>query len=168
MAENLSYFKVFYEKLQPSLLAFAAYILRSEADAKEVVNDVFVKIWNKRQELGPFDGDAAKRLKSYAFQATKNAALNHLRKENKQWLQIDADPPEEVTPSSLMEDKENAKTLERWMSELPERCKQVFVMSRIDGLSNKEIADLLDISIKTVENQMTKALKFFRKKMKIG
>ncbi|MFY0643451.1 MAG: RNA polymerase sigma-70 factor [Bacteroidia bacterium] len=168
MAENLSYFKAFYEKLQPSLFAFAIYILRSEADAKEIVNDVFVKLWEKRDSLGPFDTDAPKRLKSYAFQATKNAALNHMRKENKQWLQVDADPPEEVTPSSIMEDKENVKTLENWLQELPDRCRQVFVMSRIDGLNNREIADLLEISVKTVENQMTKALKFFRIKMGLG
>ncbi len=148
------------------MLAFAIYILKSQEDALEVVNDVMLKLWDKREQLGPFDQDAHTRLKSYAFQATKNAALNHLRKQKKTWMQLeDYDAPTSETPQSVMEDKVNTELLANWTSELPPKCQQIFKMSRIDALSNKEIAELLEISTKTVENQMTKALNFFRKKL---
>lgn len=161
-------FKGFYLKLQPSLYSFAVYYLRSEEDAQEVVNDVFMKLWDRRSQIGPFDATATERLRSYAFQSTKNSCLNYLRKQKKAYMQIeDQEIPMEATPDSILQDKSNEERLAIWMNELPPKCRQVFSMSRIDGLSNKEIAELLELSVKTVENQMTKALTFFRKKMNL-
>lgn len=166
-AQDLTYFKQFYYALHPSLTAFAVYYLKSEPDAKEVVNDVFMKLWDQRERIGPFDKDAANRLRSYAFQATKNSCLNYLRAQKKTFMQIeDHDMPENATPDTVLADKVNQELLKNWVDQLPPKCKQVFLMSRIDGLSNKEISELMDVSIKTVENQMTKALNFFRKKLK--
>ena len=167
MARDLTYFRAFYERLQPALHSYARYILHSEEDAAEVVNDVFVKLWDKEEDLGPFDSAAADRLRSYAYRATKNACLNHLRKANKSWMQIDQEQEDLHTPEHQLEEKEGRQQLQAWLQELPPRCKQVFVMSRIDGLKNQEIAELLELSAKTVENQMTKALNFFRKKMNL-
>lgn len=130
-----------------------------------MVNDVFVKLWDKEDELGPFDQTAAGRLKSYAYRATKNACLNHLRSQNRSWMQLEQEGQDHNTPQTGLEEKENKQQLQLWLAQLPPKCRQVFVMSRIDGLKNKEIAELLELSVKTVENQMTKALNFFRKKM---
>lgn len=148
-------------------MAFATYMLRDPNDAKEVVNDVFMKLWDQRDRLGPFDKEAPKRLRSYCFQATKNACLNHLRSKKQTFMQIeDHDQATAETPETVLADKVNSEMLQQWVNELPPKCKQVFLMSRNDGLSNKEISELLDISVKTVENQMTKALNYFRKKIK--
>lgn len=153
--------------MHPSLMAFATYILGNSSDANEVVNDVFMKLWGQRKRIGPFDADAPNRLRSYCFQATKNACLNHLRDNKRTFMQIeDHDAPSGETPETVLADKVNQQMLQDWVNELSPKCKQVFLMSRSDGLSNKEISELLDISIKTVENQMTKALKHFRKKIK--
>ncbi len=167
MAQDLTYFQAFYEQLHPALFNYARYILGSDDDAREVVNDVFLKLWERRDELGPFDLKAAERLKSYSFRATKNSCLNFLRAQKKSWLQIERDIEDMSTPLSGLEEKEDRQQLHNWLNELPPKCRQVFKMSRFDGLKNNEIAELLELSVKTVENQMTKALNFFRKKMNL-
>lgn len=153
-------FESLYRKYQPSLVSYACYIVQSNRDAKELVNDVFVSVWNKRVDL-PMDDS----LKSYLFKAVKHRCLNHQRKKN-----LDTLPDNHVQRVSSYKadhfilEKEHAQFIAHTMNSLPPKCKQVFSMSRIDQLSNAEISDLLNISIKTVEAQITKAIKIFRKK----
>lgn len=163
--QDLIAFKLFYSALHPSLLQFARHLLPTVEDAQEVVNDVFIKMWNNRLNLGPFDADAPKRLRSYAFRAVKNASLNKLRDQRKQYMELDEEIQDPTGVEQQLLGKELQQQMQILLQYLPERCRQVFMMSRIDQLPNKEIAELLDISVKTVENQMTKALKFFRKNL---
>ena len=138
--------------------------MRSESNAQEVVNDVFLSIWEKRDVLILDES-----LKAYLFQATKNRSINHLKKNKMTFLQLDEDGdiPIAADAQQLLEEKDNEDRISILMDQLPPKCKQVFTMSRFDGLNNKDISELMDISVKTVENQMTKALKFFRKNLKI-
>ncbi|MDG1719947.1 MAG: sigma-70 family RNA polymerase sigma factor, partial [Bacteroidia bacterium] len=122
---------------------------------------VFLSVWNKRNRL-KLDSN----LKTYLYTAVKNRSINHIKK-NKLVIvfdeQIDTLSDFEADHSLL--EKEQLIIIQQIMNDLPSKCKQVFAMSRIDQLSNKEIASFLDISIKTVEAQITKALKIFRKKL---
>lgn len=152
-----------YDEHQPSLLSFATFLAGNREDALEIVNDVFISLWQNRNSFKEI-----KSIKSYLFSSVKNRSINHIRKKK---LEVTNLWPENEQSTfradAVIEEKEHQTALENLMNELPPRCRQVFAMSRIDQLSYAEIAELLDISIKTVESQMGKALKLFRKRMGI-
>lgn len=155
-------FEKLYKRFHPSLLAFAIYLTGSKGDAAELVNDVFLSVWNKRSSL-PIDES----LKPYLFTSVKNRSVNFLKKPKVKTLEILPNDRESTFRADKpLEEKEANHQLSVILNSLPPKCKQVFMMSRFDGLKNKEIADLLEISIKTVENQMTRALKIFKEKIK--
>jgi RNA polymerase sigma-70 factor, ECF subfamily len=159
--ESNNQFEKLYKRFQPSLINYAYYLTRSSEDSVELVNDVFLSVWNKRNRL-KLDSN----LKTYLYTAVKNRSINYIKKNKLVTVfdeQIDTLSDFEADHSLL--EKEQLIIIQQIMNDLPSKCKQVFAMSRIDQLSNKEIASLLDISIKTVEAQITKALKIFRKKL---
>ena len=159
--ESNNQFEKLYKRFQPSLINYAYYLTRSSEDSVELVNDVFLSVWNKRNRL-KLDSN----LKTYLYSAVKNRSINYIKKNKLVTVfdeQIDTLSDFEADHSLL--EKEQLIIIQQIMNDLPSKCKQVFAMSRIDQLSNKEIASLLDISIKTVEAQITKALKIFRKKL---
>ena len=158
---NRIQFEKLYKRFQPSLTNYAFYLTRSSEDAIEIVNDVFLSVWSKQNRL-TLDHS----LKTYLYTAVKNRSINYIKKNKLETVfddQLDTLSDFEADKSLLQ--KEQQIIIEQIMNNLPTKCKQVFSMSRIDQLSNKEIASLLDISIKTVEAQITKALKIFRKKL---
>lgn len=135
-------------------------ITRSLPDAEEVVNDVFVGIWERHNEMFSDPG-----LKSYLFRAVKNRCLNNIKRQRLPFDEI----PEEMPVASKdhgaldqLEAKEMSERITLVIDKLPTKCRQVFLMSRMDEMSYKEIAELMDISPKTVENQIGIALKFLR------
>jgi RNA polymerase sigma-70 factor (ECF subfamily) len=139
---------------------FAASIVKNSDDADEIVNDVFVSIWEKRNALILDDS-----LKSYLFKSVKNRCLNHIKKARLPF----ADMPDEFSaispaPSAdrILEGKELQIHINQLIDQLPTKCKQVFLLSRMFDLSYKEIAEIMDISAKTVENQIGIALKFLK------
>ena len=155
-------FEQFYKKHHPSLVAYAVYLIGSKEDAIELVNDVFVSVWKKRETL-----EIADSLKPYLFRAVKNRCINHHQKKVIPLHDIsDIDTESSIQTDQALHLKDRMQQVESILQLLPPKCKQVFMMSRIDELSYKEIAEFLDISIKTVENQMSKALKIFRENLK--
>lgn len=157
-----SQFESFYKKHHPSLVAYAIYLIGSKEDAIELVNDVFVSVWKKKDNLEISDS-----LKPYLFRAVKNKCINHYQKKVIPMHDIqDIETASSSKADEQLNYKESMLRVEQVLELLPPKCKQVFMMSRIDDLSYKEIAEFLDISIKTVENQMSKALKIFRKNLK--
>ena len=158
---NRIQFEKLYKRFQPSLTNYAFYLTRSSEDAKEIVNDVFLSVWSKQNRL-TLDNS----LKTYLYTAVKNRSINYIKKNKLETVFDDQlDTLSDFKADKSLLQKEQQIIIEQIMNNLPTKCKQVFSMSRIDQLSNKEIASLLDISIKTVEAQITKALKIFRKKL---
>lgn len=143
-----------------SLVGLAEGMLRRRDIAEEIVQDVLLELWRRRQTLSIEDS-----LRAYLFRATRNRALNHLRhlrveREGEAHLK----PPTSslpAAPSALVQDEINA-ALREAMRALPRRCREVFELSRVQGLRYSEIAQVLGISIKTVEAQMGKALRILR------
>jgi RNA polymerase sigma-70 factor (ECF subfamily) len=153
-------FHKLYLRFRPGLSNFAAAIVKNSDDADEIVNDVFVSIWEKRNALILDDS-----LKSYLFKSVKNRCLNHIKKARLPF----ADMPDEFSvispaPSAdrILEGKELQIHINQLIDQLPTKCKQVFLLSRMFDLSYKEIAEIMDISAKTVENQIGIALKFLK------
>ncbi len=147
-------FALFYK----SLHQFATSFVRSPEVAEEVVSDVFIKIWKKRAGLIRIHN-----LKLYLFISTKNGALNYLRAQKKIFLQ-----PEQYlvqlqsiyfNPEKLMLTAEMMNRVQKAVNDLPPRCQLIFKLIKEDGLKYREVADLLHLSIKTVENQMAIAIK---------
>lgn len=143
----------------PYLLRFAKSIIKNNELAEEVVSDVFIKIWQNRAELGKIDN-----LKLYLYVSTKNTALNylsrHFRKEiislEEMSLNISMGT---YNPEQLLITSEAVKKINLEIQKLPPRCRLIFKLVKEDRLRYNEIARLLNISVKTIDNQMAIALK---------
>ncbi|OJW61302.1 MAG: hypothetical protein BGO55_29545 [Sphingobacteriales bacterium 50-39] len=153
-------FENFYKEHYKLFFLTACGYLKDARLAQEVVNDVFVKIWQEAETI-----NIQTSLKSYIYRSVINRCLNELDKgkRDKQHLSELAHRPEPYVEPQNMEDTELKARLYRAIDELPEQCRKVFMMSRFDGLKQQEIANLLGISIKTVKNHITHALKLLHK-----
>lgn len=155
LKDNEVAFKQLYDRLWKSLYLFSLKLLKNETEAKDVVQDVFCNLWDKRQEL------EIENVKSYLFSATKYKCLEYIRKNNNYsdlLTRINLAASENNTEREL-DFKETKTKIENGIDTLPLKSKQIFTMSRYDNLSNKEIAHKLDISIKTVEYHITQSIK---------
>ncbi len=131
-------------------------------DAEEVVQDVFVKLWEKHNEVV-----ISTSLKSYLHRAVHNNALNYIKKQGiisryKHGEEKDHQGITHGDGQSSMEDEELRVVIKRAILELPEKRREIFELCKFEGMKYSKIADKLSISVKTVENQMTKALKYLR------
>jgi RNA polymerase sigma-70 factor (ECF subfamily) len=130
--------------------------------AEELVQDVFLKLWTKRETLAEIDA-----LKTYLYRAARNTALNHLRRQKLESAHEEREAAKgEPSTGEATDDGATATDLttavQAAIARLPERCREIFLMSRDGGLTYNEIAKELGISIKTVETQMGRALKSLR------
>lgn len=155
-------FEQIFRKYRPGLLAFANSILNNLDDAEEVIHDVFIAFWNQ----GSLRDIEESGVKSYLFTSVKNRSLNHIKKAKLNYTDLpDYVDFIDLSPNALreIEGREAEQRIYKIIDELPEKCRQIFIMSRVYELSHKEIATILEVSPKTVENQVGLALKFIRK-----
>jgi len=142
------------------LMLFARKFLVNEDDAREVVHKVFISLWERREDM-----DVSSSLKSYLFTSVHNRSLNVIRDRKKF---SDEELPEvagDWDVSTQIESMELEEKISEAIQSLPEKCRQIFELNRFEGLKYSEIAIQLNISVKTVENQMSKALKILRSKL---
>lgn len=142
------------------LMIFARKILKDEDEAREVVQKVFISLWEKREEI-----DLKASLKPYLFTSVHNRSLNVIRDRKKFSEEEVPDVAGDWDVSAQIEAMELEQKIRETIDSLPEKCRQIFELNRYEGLKYSEIASQLHISIKTVENQMSKALKILRKKL---
>ena len=145
------------------LVATTTGLLRDRGPAEEVVQDVMLELWRRREGI-TFETS----LRAYLFQAARNRALNYLRRqrvESRGEATIAAGMPTPEPADSEAREGELNVAIQQAIAGLPDRCREVFEMSRIQGLKYSEIATELGISIKTVEAQMGKALRVMREKL---
>ncbi len=139
-------------------------IVRDPATAEDIVQEIFLKFYDNRREIA-----VKSSLKGYLKRIAVNAAIDHYRKNHKN-IAVDIDNAPEVAATDRTDAATGAAELEasirEAIDELPTHCRLVFLLKRKEGLSNKEIAEKLSISVKTVENQTTKAMKLLREKLK--
>lgn len=148
-----------------SLYAYAFTILKNEAIAEETVQNVFYKIWEKK-----VPETIQTSLKAYLYKAVYHESLNYLKHQKikaQYRLHVMYESKNEMdhSASRKMMMKELEEKLRHALNTLPRQCRTIFQMSRFEGLKYQEIADELGISVKTVENQMGKALKQLRIKL---
>ncbi|MES2690239.1 MAG: RNA polymerase sigma-70 factor [Bacteroidota bacterium] len=157
--------RVAYEQLfkqhYTALVRFARDIVRDTDTAEDLVQEVFVKIWERKESIY-----ITTSLKAYLYMAVKNHCLNKLRVEQKHAF-MDESLADDLRFSSNSTDEEsNTIKLEQHiksaLDKLPPRCALIFKLSRFEHKTYKEIAEVLELSVKTVENQMGKALQMMR------
>lgn len=147
-----------------NLHAYACSILRDEVAAEEMVQNVFCKIWERADTLS-ISGS----LSAYLYRAVNNESLNHLKHQKVKAAHAlhvaYVGGIQKDNPSRLLQAKELENRLYRVLNELPEQCRTIFQLSRFEELRYREIADRMGLSVKTVENQMGKALRILREKL---
>lgn len=151
--------KILFERYFEPLCFFSFQILKSSELSEESVSDVFTNIWLKRKSI-----DIKTNFRSYLYSAVKNQSINYLKQEKRYSQNLDSSnlylivSDQTADQSILQQNLENE--IDLLLNELPERRGLIFRMNRIDGLSYKEIAEILSISVNTVQNQMVKAIKY--------
>ncbi|WP_317194681.1 RNA polymerase sigma-70 factor [Algoriphagus lutimaris] len=151
---------LFKEYYQP-LCRYANSYLEDPADAEEVVQSCFIKLWEKRENIS-----IQSSVKSYLYQIIRNACLNEIKhqkvkKNYGDMITQQGEQHSEASDQSTLKGELEEK-IALALQSLPQQCRLIFTMSRFEELKYQEIADQLNLSIKTVENQMGKALKLMR------
>ena len=152
-------FEALFRTHYDGLVRFANRLVQASMESEELVQEVLLQVWVRRASLASNED-----LKTYLYRATRNRALNHLRRRRLEFLWSRSRPAEE--PAVEQTDESDLTALDQAtrdaIAALPERCREVFVLSREHQLTYAEIAYTMGISVKTVETQMGRALKALR------
>lgn len=161
---NLQAFNELFDRYGKRLYHFSIGYLKSVEDAEEIVQEVFLKIWDNRIELS-----AQKSLESYLFTIARNGILNTIRKSKSEQVYLNYVKINSVK-NVLLDEELNFNELEKAYNNVIEllspRRKEIYSLSKEHSFSNTEIAMKMNISVKTVENQMTSALSEIRKNLR--
>jgi len=144
------------------LVGYAYGLTRDRAVALDLVQEAFVKVWEVREQLDP-----ARSLRSLLYQTVRNRGLNHAR-DHQNRLELLADryaPDHPVTPDVELDGSQLGHRLEGWIQELPDRQQEALRLSRFQGLAHDEIAEAMDISPRTVNNHLVRALRHLRERI---
>lgn len=160
-------YKELFLLMHKPLCQFAFGILKSRDAASEVVSDVFISVWEKRIRIGKVESPLM-----YLYTMVKNGSLNELQRQKRQSALDSSDwliPVNSVyfDPEKLMMTEEILGKIRKSIDDLPDRCRLIFKLVKEDGLKYKEVAELLQLSVKTVEAQMAIALRRLAKCMQM-
>ena len=164
--QELAYadFERLFRQHNKDLCDLAYNLVRDKDAAKDVVQEVFLKLWKNREHV-----DFGEQIRHYLFKATAHTSLNHLRTQ-KRIIKLDDDSSIQHLKASSGTEEIGYQELEfrvrNAIDRLPPKCKAIYILSRQEGLKYQEIADTLDLSVKTVENQMGIALEKLRAELK--
>lgn len=166
-------FSKVYSIYFPKLVRFAREFVSSTEDAENIIQDIFIYLWERQELLNTLAN-----LNAFLFTLVKNKCIDQLRQQKliehrKEELKTVLDKEIQLKIYALQQFDENALSnedieniLNDAINSLPEKCREVFILSRMEGLKNREIAERLNISTKTVENQMTTAIRKLKVELK--
>jgi len=164
-AGNAKVYELLFRQLYEPLCRYAYSILHNHDETEDIVQETFCKLWEQREKM-----EIHTSIKSYLYRMVHNACLNKIKQ-----TELQSEHHEQIAYSSAsdynnveaaMENKELRHKINLAISSLPERCREVFMLSRKQHLSYAEIAQKMQISPNTVETQIVKALKTLRLKLK--
>lgn len=153
-------FKQLFRYFYNGLLQFAISIIHHKEPAEEIVEDQFIAIWNRRASLTYITN-----LKLYLYISVRNRCFNHIKRNKHHFGPLHADDLEvqhseaDSNPENIMMIAELANTIQKAIFELPPKCREVYKLVKEDGLSYKEVAEILEISPRTVENHIATAVR---------
>ena len=154
-------FEILFQKYYARFYNFCCHLIKDFHAAEDIVQNVFMKVWLNRKNLRPDQS-----IHNYIYVLTKNEVLNHIR-DRKVYYQVEqlivADHPFVSMTDEHLHFKELDGRIRKFIAEMPMQRRNVFMLSRLRGKSNKEIANLLGISVKTVDRHMNLALNSLKK-----
>ena len=158
-------FELLFHFYYPGLVVYTSQFTADRNDAEEIVQDFFVRFWQRHQQIIPSDS-----FKNYFFLSVKNSSLNYLKhkKIEARYLQELSDLSNQhlVYDPDLYLVTELQEKIKDSINLLPEKCREIFMMSRVQGMKNDEIAKDLKLSKRTIETQISNALKVLRVELK--
>lgn len=170
LAQQIKYgkkdaYQELFERYAPKIYNFSLSYLKNTADAEELVQDVFLKVWEKREIL-----DAAQNVKAYIFKIAINSIYDFIRRRNienafNDFAKVNFSAASNNTWDTVIY-KEMQSTISDLVKLMPEQRRRVFLLSKKKGLSNDEIAQKLELSKRTVENQLYRAIGFLKEQLK--
>lgn len=156
-------FEAIFNSYFTNLCHFAYRYVSDRDTSQEIVQEVFIGLWQKRESIDP-----EKPIKSYLFTSVKNRCLNYIRDTKKfrsYVLDVETELEIPVMDQDTISISETQSRIDEALNKLPPKCREVFELSRFEELRYKAIAETLGISVKTVEVQMSKALKIMREEL---
>jgi RNA polymerase sigma-70 factor (ECF subfamily) len=159
---DIKQFEALFRSSYASLVKYAKTLIKDHDSSEEIVQDLFVRLWQDREKI-----NIESSLNGYLFRSVHNRCLHYIEHQkvverHEQEMSYEPGNGSE-SPVDILQYKELQSKIARTIEKLPERCGQIFCMNRFEGLKYAEIADKLSISVKTVEANMGRALKEFRK-----
>lgn len=159
-----SYFEQLFKTYYKELLVYAITLVDGRETAEEIVQQVFYKLWEKRQDIAFGSSE-----KAYLYKAVYNSGLNYIKHQQVKQQHVkhvaqQGEPFQDDGGGKILQ-KELSGHIKSAIDELPQQCRAIFLLSRMEELSYREIAERLTISVKTVEAQMGKALRMMRERL---
>jgi RNA polymerase sigma-70 factor (family 1) len=158
---NSPAFSEIFRQYYSTLCYFAERIIGDSSSTEDIVEEVFLKVWNKSE---PFE--SSKHLKYFLYQSTRNACLDEIKKtrhaKERQLIYLNEDMEDTVPYINEIIHAEVIREIYQAIKELPEQCGRIITMSYIDGLNNDEIANKLGLSVQTVKNQKSRGISLLK------
>jgi RNA polymerase sigma-70 factor (ECF subfamily) len=161
---DIEQFESLFRSSYVSLVRYAKTLIKDHDTAEEIVQDLFFRLWQDKEKL-----NIESSLNGYLFRSVHNKCLHYI--EHNRVVDRYAEemsyrqPEKQESPSDILQYRELQARVAKILERLPERCGQIFYLSRFEGLKYSEIAEKLSVSVKTVESNMGRALKEFRKEL---
>jgi RNA polymerase sigma-70 factor (ECF subfamily) len=156
-------FGALFRHFYPELCGFVVQYVRSRAIAEELVQDLFLRLWERRESW-----EQEMPSRSYLYRAARNRAFDHLKRQRvveREAFKLNDDEENDPVVNVVLDAEDLRAALNRAIEELPPRTREVFVLSKRHGLTYPQIAKALTISVKTVETQMTRAFRILRERL---
>lgn len=164
-------YKALFRKYYSGLLFYATRLVNDEEEAEDIVQDVFVDLWKRKETV-----EMGEQIQSFLYRAVYTHALNvlkHRKVEENYCAAMEAIDqrraafyqPDHNDVIAHIENKELRNEIRQAIGQLPDKCREVFKLSYLHDMKNQEIADVLGLSVRTVEAHLYKALKFLRKRL---
>jgi len=153
---DIESYEILFERYYSKIKGFAKGLTKDECAAEDIVANVFMKLWYNKEKLASLSN-----LSGYLFSVTKNEVIDHFRarKYLTDYLQsLENDYTEEAEPEELYDSNKIQEIVDRVVETMPEQRRKIFIMSRMENMSNGEIAEKLNISKRTVEKHISLAL----------
>ena len=155
--------RALYDEHFDGLRGFLYYKCGNVELAEDLVQEVFIKVWEKRESI------VKETVKSFLFTIANNLLINHYNHlkvvRNHEEHEVNTGNTKTESPQFILEEKEFEEKLNKTISALPDGCREVFLMNRIDKLKYDEIAERLDLSVKAIEKRMSKAISILKEEL---